>query len=225
MSIALSEIERDCCSTCRFSGERFEIFMKKIILLVVLFLQIFTIEAYAGDMPEQYLAEDNAKIFTATIMNLTRETIDVTVIQKIKGEISENRVLTLPYFEYGGRKYAKPQVNESCLITMINDKLSFAIQTTSTDPKTLKFLNHTTNISMNMDGQSVYERMEQYVNDGSYEAAEQRRLSEIVKVPTNTQTVDTKNINNKHFMLWIYLLFGVLVSSGLLFAIKSKKKG
>jgi hypothetical protein len=78
---------------------------------------------------------------------------------------------------------------------------------------------------MNMDGQSVYERMEQYVNDGSYEAAEQRRLSKIVNVPTNTQTVDSKNIHNKHFALWIYLLFGVLVSSGLLFAIKSKKKG
>ena len=201
--------------------------MKKIIILVILFLQLFTAKAYASDEAEVYLSENNAKIFTAIITNLTRETIDVKVIQKIKGDILENSALTLPYFEYDGREYTKPQVNECCLIIMIKDKLCFSIQTTSTDPKTLKFLNQTTNISMNMDGQSVYERIEQYVNDGIYEVAEQRRLSKLENrnVPTSTQTANNKSIIQSFFVPWIYISVGILVSVGLFSVIKSRMKG
>lgn len=205
--------------------------MKKMIV-IVLFILIFTVPAYAGDEPERLLSDDNAKIFAATIMNVSRETIDVKVNRKIKGDLAENNILTLPRFEYDSKKNTEPTVGDSCLITMINNEIMITMQTTSTDAKTLKFLNHTTNIGMNMEGLSVYERLEKYVNDGSYEAAEQKRLSKLDKELANNQNIAKKTAENTqtdskkaiadYFTPKIYLSIGVIVLAVLLFSCKHK---
>lgn len=147
---------------------------------ILLFVFVFSASAYAGDEAESFMSDDNIKLFTATIMNVTDETIDIKIIRKIKGDVSENQILTMPHLEYNSKKSSNPRADQNCLISMKDDSIVLAFQTTSTDPKTLKFLNHLTNISMNMQGKSVFERIEQYVNDGSYEAAEKRRQEDLL---------------------------------------------
>ncbi len=101
------------------------------------------------------MSDDDIKMFTATIMNVTDETIGIKIIRKVKGDVSESRILTMPRFEYNSRKSKDPKANQNCLISMKDDSIVLAFQTTSTNLKTLKFLNHLTNISMNMQGKSV----------------------------------------------------------------------
>jgi len=65
--------------------------VKKVILLLLLFVFVFvfSVTAYAGDEPESFLSDDDIKMFTATIMNVTDETTDIKIIRKIKGDVPQ----------------------------------------------------------------------------------------------------------------------------------------
>lgn len=206
-------------------------------VIALLLLVSYPVMVFAGDEPETYLGDDSVIMFTATVLNAGKETIDLKVVRKIKGDISENQTLPLPYFEFNSRKDTKPRVNENCFITMKDGKVIFSIQTTTTDPKTLKFVNHLTNKSMNMSGQSVCERIEQYVNDGSYEAAEKRRQSRITSeaaMPKATEkvapsgTVNQIKSENKveydYYLVWIFTAFGFVILAGLILVFKKRLK-
>ena len=201
-----------------------KILIPKTFIMVVFILIIFTTAAYAGDVPENLLEDDNIKIFTATVTDVNKETITIKVIHKLKGEILENQTLSLPYFEFNGSKDNKPKVNNSCIITIRDDKSYYSFKTTSTDPKTLKLLNHTTNISLNMNGQSMDERFQEYINTGVYEKAEQERLNNKIEVGTNTASVHAYT-NNNYILRLILLISGVIVVLlGLIWMLKSKIK-
>lgn len=75
-----------------------------------------------------------------------------------------------------------------------------------------------------MDGLSVYERIENYVNDGSYEAAEQIRLSKMVNGALKTQKTTREIVNNNTSTRWLYLIIGVLIIAGTFILIRSTKK-
>lgn len=199
-----------------------KILIPKTIIAVVFILIIFTTAAYAGDVPENLLEDNNIKIFTATVTDVNKETITIKVIHKLKGEILENQTLSLPYFEFNTSKDKKPKVNDSCIINIRDGKAYYSFKTTSTDPKTLKLLNHTTNISLNMSGDSMDERFQEYINTGVYEKAEQYRLNNKIEVGTNTPSVQSYANNNYNFK-FILLISGVIVVLlGLIWMLKSK---
>lgn len=197
--------------------------MKKAILILFL-MQIFTITSFAGDTDTALMADDNAKLFTATIEAVTNEKVELKIIRKIKGEISENEKLNMPYFEYNARKENIPHVNDSCFIVIDDGKISYSIRTTSTDPKTLKFINHVTNASMNMEGQSIYERIEKLINDGSYEEAEKKRISKKAKIGANFGTGVEKVESSKNEAVWIWgLASGLILIGGVFWVLKKRK--
>ncbi|WP_055666206.1 hypothetical protein [Desnuesiella massiliensis] len=201
-----------------------KILIPKTFIVMVFILIIFTTVAYAGDLPESLLGDNSVKIFTATVTDVNKETTTIRVIHKLKGEILENQTLSLPYLEFNGSKDNKPKVNDSCIITIRDDKSYYSFKTTSTDPKTLKLLNHTTNISMNMEGRSMDERFEEYINTGVYEKSEQNRLNNKIEVGTNASSVQSY-ANNNYNLKFILLISGVIVVLlGLIWMLKSKIK-
>lgn len=138
---------------------------------------MFSVTSYAGDMPESLMSDENVKLFTATVLDVKKDYVELKVAQKIMGEISENDILSVPYFEYSGRDGKKPVKDDRCVITLKDNKSYYSFKATSTDPKTLKLISHLTNKSMNMLGESQDERFLKYINNGEYERAEQKRIA------------------------------------------------
>lgn len=161
--------------------------MKKVLIPLFIFL-MFSITSYAGDMPESLMSDENIKIFTATVLDVKKDYIELKVAHKIMGEISENDILSIPYFEYSGRDGKKPAKNDRCVITVKDNKSYYSFNATSTDPKTLKLINHLTNKSMNMLGESQDERFLKYINNGEYERADQKRIARKAEEDKQIQT-------------------------------------
>lgn len=151
---------------------------------------------YAGDMPESLLSNENAKIFTAIVMNKSKDTVKLKVVCKLKGDIAENEIVNVPYFEFFGRKDRTPEKDDLCLISIVDGKSFYSYKTTSTDPRTLKFKNLLTNASMNMVGDSQDERFEKYVNNGDYEKSDQTPRTKDSAITSNH--TDTKQISTNH---------------------------
>ncbi|MDD3654364.1 MAG: hypothetical protein PHO01_09300 [Desulfotomaculaceae bacterium] len=168
--------------------------MKKIVLTIAALL-IFTAAVYAGDIPEGLIANDSAKIFTATVIDVNSEAVTLKVIRKIKGEVTEDEILSLPYFEFNWN--TKVNTNDSCVIAAIDGKPYYRFKTTSTDPKALKLINH----SLGMD-----ERFEQYINDGTYERAEYKRLENANAVSADAANELTTNLKTNHTQ---YIVCGI----------------
>ena len=192
--------------------------MKKIFLLLLILIT-FTIPVHAGDMPESLRFDKSAKIFTAIVLDVNKESVNLKVVRKLKGEVTENEALSLPSFEYFGTERNKPAKNDCCIVSVLDGKSFYNYKTTSTDPRTLKFINLLTNASMNMTGESQDERYQKYVNNGDYEKSDQILKSEahadINTSPTSINAKATKDMqqppdyNNHH--TYIYWLLGAVV--------------
>ncbi|KNY26159.1 hypothetical protein [Pseudobacteroides cellulosolvens] len=161
--------------------------MKKVLITLFAFI-MFSITSYAGDMPESLMSDENVKIFTATVLDVKKDYIELKVAHKIMGDIFENDILSVPYFEYSGRDSKKPAKDDRCVVTVKDNKAFYGFKATSTDPKTLKLINHLTNKSMNMLGESQDERFLKYINNGEYERADQKRIAKKAEEDKEIQT-------------------------------------
>ncbi|OPX85880.1 MAG: hypothetical protein A4E53_03359 [Pelotomaculum sp. PtaB.Bin104] len=182
-----------CRPNCRVVLE----FLKKIVLTIALL--IFAATAYAGDIPEGLITNDSAKIFTATVTDINSEAVTLKVIRKIKGEVTEDEILSLPYFEFNWN--TKANTDDSCVITAIDGKSYYSFKTTSTDPKALKLLYH-----LSMD-----ERFEQYINDGTYERAEYKRLENTNAVSADAANEPTTNPKTNYTQYIVCGIAGTII--------------
>jgi|GEM_PF-2700701 len=205
--------------------------MKILMLYMVLFLTLST-NVFAGDTDFALMVNDDAKLFTGIVRDITDENIYIMVVKKIKGELIENKVMTVPKFDYlvhrNGNVESMPKINDNLFVAMIGDKFIYGISTTSTDPKTLKFINHLTNESMNMRGDSIYERIEQKVNDGSYEEAEKKRQEKYnTKETQEVNTIESTNeerVNDGLDNVEVKIVIGVMTIIGVLVFLFIRRK-
>lgn len=181
--------------------------MQKILLLIFLSF-IFSINVFASDEPYFLMTYDNANLFIANVSEVNNKEITVKVVRKIKGEIIENKELKIPYFEYVALKSTIPKVNDICFIAYADQKLYFAIKTTSTDLKTLKFIDTITNQSMNMEGNSMYESYQEFINNGSYEKAENERMQKLFQANLISLTKKTLGLVSV-FFVFIAIFIGI----------------
>lgn len=154
------------------------------------------------------------------------------VVKKIKGEVVENKAITIPKFDYlvrrNGNVESKQKTDDNLFIAMIGDEFIYGIRTTSTDPKTLKFINHLTNESMNMIGDSIYERIEQQVNDGSYEEAEKKRQEKYTTKETQEvniiESTNEERVNDGLDNVEAKILIGVMAIIGVVVVVFIRRK-
>ena len=145
--------------------------MRKLIsifvLITILFSTSFT--AFAGDVPEGLLSNDDAQVFFGEVLAYNDTTVTVCLRVKIKGD-----VLTGTQQHYNkpnpvGNFKVKP--GNVYLFTYFDENNETNIfEVTSYDTTTLKIKN---------SDFDIWKRFESYLNDGEYEKAEQERIDKI----------------------------------------------
>lgn len=150
--------------------------MKKLICLLVLML-IFNTTCYAGSIPEDLLHEDDARLFIGRVDGRTtlKEStipyeeneviyIDITPVHKFKGDVEIGVQERYTRHDFGN---FIPQKDKEYLFAYIDENNFYIYEIKSWDGKTIKLVNSN---KYDMDA-----RLEQYINEGSFEIAEKER--------------------------------------------------
>ena len=145
--------------------------MKKVIsifaMIIMLFITNFT--AFAGDVPEGLLSNDDAQVFFGEVLAYNDATVTVCPHVKIKGDVltGTQQHYDKPY-PVGNFKVKPGNVYLFTYFDENNETNIFEV--TSYDTATLKIKN------TDFD---IWKRFESYLNDGEYEKAEQDRINKI----------------------------------------------
>lgn len=147
---------------------------RNLTFLCILMLTLVTLmsdtNTYAGDIPESLLISDNAQLFLAEVTHYDTDTedadIELSAILKIKGDV---QLGIKDSYESPYPMGSFPiKVGNVYLVTAYDNEQTNLYEITTYNTKTLKLVGVTG---------SMYERFEQYINDGRYEDAEIKRLS------------------------------------------------
>lgn len=139
--------------------------LKTVILPLMLFL-LMTGVCYAGDVPESALTADYAKVYFGQVTEISDDVITVTALQNIKGEFEQGSVYSGVY----SLMQSEPKIGEVYLCLYYDEANPlYMYEVTSTDTETLK-------VKSTVD---MAKRMEQYLNNGDFEKAEQKRLEKL----------------------------------------------
>lgn len=206
--------------------------MKKFIYTLMLIVAIFICEitVSAGDIPEAILHDDSALLFFGEVLSYDKTYNNITVLptQNIKGDVNIDMEQTYDNGILQGIEDYDLSNGEIYLMAYINnDNPLYVFRITNTDTKTLKI--------EGIAGLNMWERMQEYLNDGMYEQKETERLlrtkglnstsesiseSTLTPAPITTDT-STTDINEKDVTnYWLYgsgVLAIVVVASVLIY--------
>lgn len=145
--------------------------MKKIISLIGVIVLLFSMSlpALAGDIPESLIWNDEAQIFFGEIIDYYPDkdepSISVSPVKKIKGDVNiGSKQIYLKPNPMGGAEIAPGNVYLCVYYDEVNTFDIFEV--TSYDTKTLKV--------KGIQG-DMWERFQEYINNGEYERAEAER--------------------------------------------------
>lgn len=200
--------------------------MKKIVSLigVIAILLTMSVSVFGGDIPNSFLVEDDAQVYFGEVKDFTNNT--VTIIQKknIKGEFKQDSEYTYERKDFTTHK--ELEIGKIYLCTVIPTETYIHIsiwEVTSTDTKTLE---------VTEDHTFAYE-MQQVLNKGSFEKAEQKRLAKIEQSnqpgTSSTSVIGgtdepTDIVVNSNVNVWLVVGIGALVLLLIIVFIIRKKK-
>ena len=145
--------------------------MRKLFVLSILIIVFLTtsLTAFAGDVPEGLLSNDDAQVFFGEVLAYNDTTVTVCPRVKIKGDVltGTQQHYDKPY-PVGNFKVKPGNVYLFTYFDENNETNIFEV--TSYDTATLKIKN------TDFD---IWKRFESYLNDGEYEKAEQDRINKI----------------------------------------------
>ncbi len=148
--------------------------MKKVISFICFttILLSMTLTAFAGDIPEGLLSNDQAQVFFGEVVSYEPDGeipyVEVIPTKKIKGDvIVDGSCATWQYAETVGN-FDVVSGEQYLFAWFDGNNPTNIFEVTSFDTSTLKL--------KNVSG-DMWERFEDYLNDGKYEKAEQDRLN------------------------------------------------
>lgn len=159
------------------------VFMRRVsISFLIAFILLFSFVSFAGDLPESLLNSPTAQVYIGELKKVYDDE-SVVVIQKvkIKGDFTKDKEIR--YYKYvfdGGFEIGKSYlIGDDTAISMGD---AWILHISGEDLRTLE-------IGEDYD---MAKRMQQYINDGSFEKSEEElNNSEAVKV-SETQTSETQ---------------------------------
>ena len=156
--------------------------MKKFLVLLLIILASATV--LAGDVPESLLSSDEALIFFGEVVTLDADdNITVLPTAKIKGDV---KIGVEQVYKDGmplGADEFTPKQGEIYLMTYYDEHNPlYVFEITGTDTKTLKI--------KGLEGLDMWDRLQNYLNNGKYEEAEAERLWRISTSPPETAIVE-----------------------------------
>jgi len=148
--------------------------MKKIIGLIsiIAITLLMSITALAGSIPEDLLHSDDAQIFFAEVVNEYQPNgdkpyIEVLPVKVIKGDVNVGKDRVIVYYNPNTVGDFKVKEGNVYLFTYFDENNPTDIfEVTSYDTSTLKL--------KNVEG-DMWERFNDYLNEGAYEMAEKER--------------------------------------------------
>ena len=159
------------------------VFMRRVsISFLIAFILLFSFVSFAGDLPESLLNSPTAQVYIGELKKVyDDESVVVTQKVKIKGDFTKDKEIR--YYKYvfdGGFEIGKSYlIGDDTAISMGD---AWILHISGEDLRTLE-------IGEDYD---MAKRMQQYINDGSFEKSEEElNNSEAVKV-SETQTSETQ---------------------------------
>lgn len=180
--------------------------MKKKIHFSIIIIMLIVLSAsicYAGSVPEDILGSDHARLYFGEILDYYEKTKTAVVIpvKNIKGDIVISSKHSLPDCVPVGTKNSTPKKGEVCLIAHYDDvNPIYIFKTTSDNLPTLKI--------KNIEGMDMFERLQGYINDGSYTKAENERIAGL---STGVQSVNDIKHPPVHWFLYTKTTFYISV--------------
>ena len=135
------------------------------------------------------MSEDGAKVFIGTVENVTLkgdisfsskaeiDNVEVIPTEKIKGEVEIGKKETYTRYD----SVLMLEKGKEYLFGYIDENNFYAYEIKSRDEKSIKLVDS--------DKYDMTKRFENYLNDGSFEKAEQERLEKINKAETSSTSV------------------------------------
>lgn len=193
-------------------------------------LSIFcSITALAGDIPESLLSQDKALLFFGEVVSYSAADNHITVLptKKIKGDVNIETSQIYKSVLLVGKDGFIPIEGEIYLMgyTDENNPL-YLFSTTGEDTKTLKI--------EGIAGFDMWQRMQEYLNDGLYEKKEIERLERIKETSTFSESVTTSVPSSKPLQTsttfqqasinyWLYSLIGAIIFVVIVIYLRNKK--
>lgn len=139
---------------------------------------------FAGDVPEELMNEDFAKIFLAEVVSYNDDTANpelvFSAVRKIKGDV----IIRSPEQARDPSPVGDFEVipGEVYLFAYLNEaNPTYVFEVTTDDPKTMKIKNAVGD---------MWERFEEALNDGKYEEAEAERCERLGLISTLSEDAD-----------------------------------
>ena len=156
------------------------------ISFLMAFILLFSFASFAGDIPESLLNSPTAQVYIGELKKVyDDESVVFTQKVKIKGDFTKEKEIR--YYKYvfdGGFEIGKSYLIGDDTAVSIGD--AWILHISGEDLRTLE-------IGEDYD---MAKRMQQYINDGSFEKSEEELNSEAVKVSetqiSKTQTSETQ---------------------------------
>ena len=209
--------------------------MKKLVSLigVIVILLTMSVSVFAGSVPEDLLNSETAKVFLGTVENYTTkdipsapytviDSVEVIPTEKIKGDVEISVKET--YSDCHSSLELKPNVEY--LFGYFDENNFYIYEIESREDKQFKLVDS--------DKHDMTKRLEDYLNDGSFEKAEIERMSGS-RPPSQQQSSSTSVIGGadeptdivvkSNTNIWAVVGIGalVLVLIVLLLVVRKKK--
>ena len=159
------------------------VFMRRVsISFLIAFILLFSFVSFAGDLPESLLNSPTAQVYIGELKKVyDDESVVFTQKVRIKGDFTKDKEIR--YYKYvfdGGFEIGKSYLIGDDTAVSMGD--AWILHISGEDLRTLE-------IGEDYD---MAKRMQQYINDGSFEKSEEElNNSEAVKV-SETQTSETQ---------------------------------
>jgi hypothetical protein len=130
----------------------------------------------AGDIPETLLGNDTALLFFGKVIAVTDTTVTILPVKTVKGDVAPDTAVT-----YGrGRMMGggNEQVVKTYLVGYIDENNLYYWETNGTEPRTLKI----------KDASAMSRRLQEYLNNGDFEKAEQARKQKLASTAAASAT-------------------------------------
>lgn len=200
--------------------------MKKIVSLigVIAIFLTMSVSVFAGDIISTYLVKDDAQVFFGEVKDVTNNTVTIIQNKNVKGEFKQDSEYTYERKDFTTHK--ELEIGKIYLCTVIPTETYIHIriwEVTSTDTKTLEVIE---------DHTFAYD-MQQALNKGSFEKAEEKRLAKIEQSTqpntSSTSVIDgadepTDIVVKSNVNVWLVVGIGALVLALVVLLVVRKKK-
>ena len=200
--------------------------MKKIVSLIGVIATFLTmsVSVFAGDIISTYLVKDDAQVFFGEVKDVTNNTVTIIQNKNVKGEFKQDSEYTYERKDFTTHK--ELEIGKIYLCTVIPTETYIHIriwEVTSTDTKTLEVIE---------DHTFAYD-MQQALNKGSFEKAEEKRLAKIEQsTQPNTSSTSviggadepTDIVVKSNVNVWLVVGIGALVLALVVLLVVRKKK-